>query len=77
MDPTTSVRDGQMRLQERRATSGQGIMRELFMAYKVHLHANVLVVDGVDDGLGHSGWGRVWEIRIGEKKGSPVVATCL
>lgn len=36
-----------------------------------------LVIDGVDDGLGHSGWGRMWEIRIGEKKGSPVVATCL
>jgi len=36
-----------------------------------------LVIDGVDDGVGHSGWGRMWEIRIGEKKGSPVVATCL
>lgn len=36
-----------------------------------------LVIDGVDDGLGHSGWGRMWEIRTGEKKGIPVVATCL
>lgn len=26
-----------------------------------------LVIDGVDDGLGHSDWGRMWEIRIGEK----------
>lgn len=36
-----------------------------------------LVIDGVDDGLGHSGRGRMWEIRTGETKGSPVVATCL